>query len=190
MGITLCTETLHLEHLALDGVGEADAARLGGLFGQGVGQERAPHVLGVTAAERAVGLKALEHRLQHHRQERALELFRGLGDAVFASGHGRGAVGTGRRTLQHHQVGGGRDGKAHHITSISAWRAPAALMACRMEIMSRGVTPRALSPLTRLASDAPFFKVISWRPRSSSTVTCDWLTTVVSPRLKGAGWLT
>ena len=36
----------------------------------------------------------------------------------------------------------------HHITSISACSAPAALIACRMAIMSRGPTPSALRPST------------------------------------------
>ena len=35
-------------------------------------------------------------------------------------------------------TGQGKGGNVHHITSISACRAPAALMVCRMEIMSRG----------------------------------------------------
>ena len=39
-------------------------------------------------------------------------------------------------------------GRAHPITSISACSAPAALIACRMEMTSRGPTPRAFSPST------------------------------------------
>jgi hypothetical protein len=41
-------------------------------------------------------------------------------------------------------------GAFDYITSISAWSAPAALMACRIAIMSRGVTPRALEALDEI----------------------------------------
>ena len=43
----------------------------------------------------------------------------------------------------------------HHITSMSAWIAPAALIACRIEIMSRGPMPSALRPSTTCCSDTP-----------------------------------
>src|SRR5690606_28812658 len=137
---------------------------------------------GLAAAERAVGRDALEHRLQHLGQEGGLEGRGGLA-------HPRGGDGGGRGRLEQ----GRGDGQiAHaHITSISACSAPAALMACRMLIMSRGLTPRAFRPLTRSDSEAPPPTMRICRPRSSSTETSDWGTTAVSPpRLKGSGWLT
>src|SRR6185437_1635468 len=100
----------------------------------------------------------LEHLLEHDRQEPGLELLGRLLDLA-ALRQLRGAL-HGRRGLDQawRQDGGRKVG--HHITSMSACRAPAALMVCRMEIMSRGVTPSALSPETRLASDAPDFRVM------------------------------
>src|SRR5690606_2236134 len=84
----------------------------------------------------------------------------------------------------------GDDQVAHHITSISACRAPAARMAWRMEIMSRGLTPRAFRPLTRSDREALSATILSSRPRSSSMKTSDCGTTTVWPSEKGAGWLT
>src|SRR5262245_5889508 len=77
----------------------------------------------------------------------------------------------------------------HHITSMSAWMAPEALMACRMEIMSRGPMPSALRPSTSCCSDMP--SLTSARPLPSSrTLTRERGTTTVWPRDNGAGWLT
>ena len=54
------------------------------------------------------------------------------------------------------QAGGGEGGiGCHHITSMSAWMAPAALIACRIAIRSRGPMPSALSPSTSCCSDTP-----------------------------------
>ena len=64
-------------------------------------------------------------------------------------------------------------------------------MLCRMEIMSRGVTPSALSPATMVASEARDFSVTNFLPFSSSTETSDCGTTAVVPPLeKAVGWLT
>src|SRR5262249_1463557 len=134
------------------------------------------------------------HLLQHDRQERGLELLGGLLDLRALGGlrraHGPDAGGAGRRRDQVRR----RDGRAqvsHYCTSISACRAPAVWMLCRIEIMSRGVTPRALRPETRLARDAPDFRVTNCLPFSSSTDRSDCGTTAVVPsRENGAGWLT
>src|SRR5690606_11714527 len=136
---------------------------------------------GLAAAERAVGRDALEHRLQHLGQEGGLEGRGGLA-------HPRGGDGGGRGRLEQ----GRGDGQiAHaHITSISACSAPAVLMACRMLIMSRGLTPRAFRPLTRSDSEAPPPTMRICRPRSSSTETSDWGTAAVSPSQKGSGGTT
>src|SRR5690606_17641440 len=135
--------------------------------------------------EGSLGAEALEHGLHHLRQEAGLE---GFGRAAHGfeilrlAGAGRG-VGA-------QQVG--RDGEGgHQITSISAWRAPAALMACRMLIMSRGLTPKAFRPLTRVESEVEPPTSRIWRPVSSLMLTSDCGTTTVwPPRLNGSGWLT
>jgi hypothetical protein len=60
-----------------------------------------------------------------------------------------------------------------------------------MEIMSRGVTPRAFSPPTKVASEAPVRTVRNCLPFSSSTETSLCGTTAVWPvRAKAPGWLT
>ena len=48
------------------------------------------------------------------------------------------------------QAGGGQGEAAHHITSISAWRAPAALIACRMPIRSRGADAEGVEAVDEL----------------------------------------
>src|SRR5690606_9588999 len=155
---------------------------------EGLGEEGAQGGLGLAAAERLGGLDAREHLLEHRRQERGLEGLGGLLDLP-ALGQFGGAARPGLGGEEGGRQGDGA-GQAHHITSMSACRAPAALMVCRMEIMSRGVTPRAFSPATRLAREAPFFTVTNLRPFSSSTATPDCGTMAVWPWLNGAGWLT
>src|SRR6185295_18187584 len=79
-------------------------------------------------------------------------------------------------------------GRGHYITWISACRAPAALIACRIEIMSRGPTPRAFSPLTSVCRLTPLLSTTSRLPLSSSTSICVRGTTTVWPCCaKGCG---
>src|SRR6185503_10547360 len=140
-----------------------------------------------TAAERAFA-DALEHLLEHAVEEHRLEvlaLFAGLCGAArrcVALGAGERRAGVGRK------LRGESDG-SHHITSISAWIAPAALIACRIAIMSRGPMPSALRPSTSCCSDTPSLTSASFLP-SSCTPTLVRGTTVVRPRASGFGWLT
>src|SRR5580658_5119206 len=179
---------LQFQHFAFDGVGDADAAALGHVLGHRFGQEAFPHVLALAAAERGRGGDARHHRLQHRGEERGLEVLRRLVDLA-ALGEVGGAGGGGA-------LGGRVDGRGdqrertHHITWMSACSAPDALIACRMEIMSRGVTPRALRPVTTLCNEAPPPTNSSFLPFSSSTLTVLCGTTVVVPWLNGSGWLT
>src|SRR5690606_18147805 len=96
--------------------------------------------------------------------------------------------GTARRGVAEQVGGDGQD--VHQITSISACRAPAALMACRMLIMSRGLTPRAFKPLTKVDREVEPPTIRIWRPVSSAMLMSDWGTSAVWPALKGSGWLT
>ena len=77
----------------------------------------------------------------------------------------------------------------HHITSMSAWMAPAALIACRITMRSRGPMPSALRPSTICCSDTPSWTSASFLP-SSCTPTWVRGTMTVRPRENGAGWLT
>src|SRR5262249_60196863 len=89
------------------------------------------------------------------------------------------------------RVGGDRvdDAASHHITSMSAWMAPAALIACKMLIMSRGPMPSPLRPSTSCCSDTPSFMIANFLP-SSDTATFERGVVTVRPRDSGAGWLT
>src|SRR5476649_2856331 len=74
---------------------------------------------------------------------------------------------------------------------MSACSASAALIACRMEMMSRGPTPSAFSPSTRCCSETPSWITVILLPLLSSI----WMlvrgtTSVVPVWEKGEGWLT
>src|SRR5258705_5203442 len=139
------------------------------------------------AAERAVGFDAFEHGAHEFIDEDGLEILSRLAHLAgvlcrpqcplrFGGGKGGGKL----------QVGG-----AHPVTSISACSAPAALMACRMEIMSRGPTPSAFNPLTSSCRSTPSLSNRSCLPISSSTLISVRGTTCVWPCIvKGCGWLT
>src|SRR6202008_72480 len=94
--------------------------------------------------------EAGKHLLDHGLQEHGLEILGRLARLGLLAAMGVAAC------LEHSEDVAGAGGierrHAHHISSISAWRAPAALIACRIEIMSRGPTPRALSPSTNSRS--------------------------------------
>src|SRR5262249_29337296 len=149
-------------------------------------EERAPHAHGGAAAERPLAVDAGEHLAEHRVEKHRLEVLRGRarlgverGDGARCGG-GR-AAGAGRRERA--------ERGAHHITSMLAWIAPAALIACRIAIMSRGPMPRALRPSTSCCSDMPSLTTASFLP-SSCTPTRERGTTTVCPRENGAGWLT
>src|SRR6185312_5802763 len=118
---------------------------------EGVHQEGAEGRLALAAAERPGGGDAVERLAEHAGKELGLEALRRLLD-LGLGGLRAGGRRDRRRGQDVERDGLGGEG-AHHITWMSACRAPAVLIACRMEIMSRGVTPRALRPATSEASD-------------------------------------
>src|SRR5205807_1241949 len=70
----------------------------------------------------------------------------------------------------------------HYINSISAWSAPAALIACRMLIMSRGPTPREFRLLTSSCRLTPERITAMRRSLCSSTwILVRGTTTVAAP---------
>src|SRR5690606_25068220 len=119
-------------------VGQAEAAVLGHGAGQLFGLHRAPGFFPETAAEILVvgAFEAGEHFLGQHGEEDAFEVFRLLPQVRVLAGRQAGA-----------DAGG-----IHHSTSISAGRAPVALIACRMAMRSRGEMPSALRPSTSCCS--------------------------------------
>src|SRR5580692_8572096 len=172
------------EQLIIDVGGNADAARLGKGLGILVRHERAPDFQRAAAAERSVAIDAGEHLLKHRVEERVLELLctrLGLGFDLKRGLRLRALCVADR---------GERCGKIyrarHHITSISAWMAPAAFIACKITIRSRGPMPSALSPSTICWSETPACTTASPLP-SSCTPTEERGTTTVRPRDKGPG---
>src|SRR3984957_4167243 len=185
---------------AIDVVGNADAAGLGEVLRILFCQHRAPHP---GARRVAVGAFALEtgghlrkHLIEKHRLEigrrrlgLGLRLRRDLGQRL-----GEVIVGPGG-DLGHRGLAGqgameaGECARLHHITSMSASIAPAALIACRMPIRSRGPMPSPLRPSTSCCSDTPSFMTANFLP-SSDTETLVRGVTTVRPRDCGLGWLT
>src|ERR1700716_4039281 len=184
---------------AIDVVGNSDAAGLGEGFRILLRQHRAPYAGARRIAERAFALDAVGHLREHRMEKHRLEI-------------GRGCLGLGLRLRRYlgqrirelvirtavdhrHQGFGGHAAvgavdraRLHHITSISAWIAPAALIACRMPIRSRGPMPKPLRPSTSCCSEAPSFTTANFLP-SSVTVTLERGLTTVRPRDSGLGWL-
>src|SRR3982074_3788342 len=185
---------------AIDVDGNSDAAGLGEGFRILLRQHRAPYAGARRIAQAAFAFDAAGHLREHRIEKHRLEI-------------GRGRLGLGlrlRRNLRqrigeliirpavehrHHGFGGHAAGVAvdqaglHHITSMSAWIAPAALLACRMPIGSRGPMPRPLRPSTSCCSETPSFTTASFLP-SSETLTLLRGVTPVRPRDSGLGWLT
>src|SRR6185312_16097253 len=176
-----------LEQFGLHVRGQAEAALVGDSLCILVDHHGAEHLLALAPAEHPVGLDALEHAAQQLRDEHTLILLGGAGGL----GDVRGLAGPVHRALLRQETRVG-DCRVHQpITSISAWSAPAALIACRMEMMSRGPTPSAFNPSTRCCSDTPSCITAMRLPRLSSTWMLVRGTTWVVPVLeKGVGWLT
>src|ERR1700728_5060038 len=173
-----------LEQFVIDVGGNADAARLGEGLGVLVRHERAPDLQRAAAAKRSVAVDTGEHLLEHRVEEHGLELFRSR------LGFGFDLKGGLRLCALRGADRGERCGEIyrarHYITSISAWMAPAAFMACKMTIRSRGPMPSALSPSTICWSETPSCTRASFLP-SSCTPTEERGTTTVRPRDRGPG---
>src|SRR5690242_8415448 len=168
---------LHGNDVARDRVGNADAAAARNGLGVFVDLEGAEHAFGRPAAERAVAGHGVENGLQHLGDEHLLELGADLARLLDAATHAA------RRGTKVDAVDGrSREAEGvHHSTSISAWRAPAALIAWRIAIMSRGPMPSALRPLTSSCSVTLAGSTARRRCAFSSTSMSVRGTTVVTP---------
>src|SRR5271163_3969141 len=167
--------------------GDADAAGLSELLGVLIGQQRAPDLQRAAAAVRPIAVDAVGHLLEHRVEEHRLEVAGGGLRLVFDLEGGLNLPG--RRIADRVQRSTEVGYACHHITSMSAWIAPAALIACRIVMRSRGPMPSALSPSTICCSETPSWTSASLLP-SSCTATEDRGTTTVRPRENGPGWLT
>src|SRR3990172_810824 len=134
------------ENLARHGAGEAKAAGARDCLAVFLEQQRTECGLAGAAAEQRVRLDAGEHLLHDLRHEKGLEVLRRAAclHRVGGARQAWAAVGGGERQSQIED----RQRKLHHLTSMSACRAPADLIACRMAIMSRGPTPSVFRLLT------------------------------------------
>src|SRR3954451_12908327 len=136
------------------------------------------------------GINGIEHRLQQLADCHCLEVLCGLGQSgwIGCASTKRGAGATDGRSLW--QGRQRRGGNFCHRTSRSACRAPAALIACRMLIMSRGLTPSELRPATRSRNVTLVLRTPSFLLLPSSIWISVRGTTVVRPWPNGLGWLT
>ena len=138
--------------MRLDHFGDSEFAALGRVLAILLDHDRPKHPLALATAEGAVGLDAVEHRLNHPGYEEGLEVLRDrlrlLGGHFSVRAGGYGFLG---RLVAHEGLIDLRGAINHHSTSISACMAPDALTACRMVIMSRGPMPSAFNPLRKAA---------------------------------------
>src|SRR3712207_19698 len=137
---------LHLEDLAIDLIGDADAAAPGDVARVFLDQHGAVDLAAhAVVAERTLGTVRSEQAIQRLLQKHRFEVLRRLARPGFVLP---------TRLKRLHELAGSAgcelagcaerqrcERSRHHITSISAWSAPEAFMACRIEIMSRGPMP-------------------------------------------------
>src|SRR5882724_2790867 len=203
MSLLACALGLQDDQRAVDFGRNPDAAGLGEGFGILLRQHRAPHPGARRIAERPFALEAGGHLGEHRIEEHRLEIGRGrlrLGLRLRRDLLQRGrefevgpAVDDGHREIG--RIGAGGTDRVidrihgHHITSMSASIAPAALIACRMPIRSRGPMPSPLRPSTSCCSDTPSLTTANFLP-SSVTETLERGVVTVRPRDSGLGWLT
>src|SRR5580693_1191760 len=184
---------------AIDVVGDTDATGLGEGFRILLRQHRTPHAGALGIAERAFALEAAGHVRKHRIEKHRLEILRrrlGLGLRLRRDLGQRVRELVIRPAVKHRHRGGGPAAAGgvhravlHHITSMSASIAPAALIACRMPMRSRGPMPSPLRPSTSCCRDTPSFTSANFLP-SSVTATLVRGVTTVRPRDCGLGWLT
>src|SRR5690242_15989675 len=142
------------QQLLINVTGDADAAGFGEGLGVLIRHERAPHLERAAADERTVAVDAGLHLLELVVQEHRLEILGGCVDLVLdvhVVGELR-SLGVAERLQRQTEIGGAG---IHHITSMSPWMAPAALIACRVAMRSRGPMPSALGASTICCSDTP-----------------------------------
>src|SRR5215471_6708048 len=147
----------------------------------------------VIEVPRGAGLGRLGHRpahaLEELGQEHGLE-FLGDGGRLGTTGGRarRGVQGRVGRKQKSRDVELGQEGEWAHMSSRSAVRAPARLMACRMAMRSRGVAPIAFSPDTTSPMEAPLERTASAALSSVTPMSVLGTTVVVAPRgAKGGG---
>src|SRR5215475_8828196 len=184
-----CAGLLMGDERAVDRIGKPDAPGFGEALGVFLGQERAPNPGGLTTAKRSFAVNVGEHVFKHRAKKAGFEVLSGSpgsGIDLLAAGGirrrcnaPRGALGHGKALREAHG----------YMVSMSAWIAPAALIAWRMAIRSRGPIPSAFNPSTTCCSETPSETIASFLP-SSCTPTRVRGTTRVCPRASGGGWLT
>src|SRR6476646_2118905 len=184
---------------AIHFVGNSNPAGLCELPGVLLGQHGTPDTGARRIAERAFAVEAARHLREHRIDKNRFEILSGglgLGLHLRRDFRQRGgkimvgpAVDIGDGRLGRRAVCGANRSGLHHITSMSAWIAPAALIACRMAIRSRGPMPSPLRPSTSCCSDTPSLTTANFLP-SSVTPTLVRGVTTVRPRDSGLGWLT
>src|SRR5690349_19015132 len=172
-------------------IGNSNAARFGERFRVLVRKQRTPDTGCTVAAEGTVAVHAGEHVLEHRIEEHGFEILRRSERLRFLGFLAEAGRFGGEHAVceRVERLEAGRrhcEGIRHHITSMSAWIAPAALIACRMVIRSRGPMPIALRPSTTCCRDTPsrttnIFFPSSWTPMLVRG------TTRVLPRAKGSG---
>src|SRR5215469_13773478 len=182
-----CAGLLVGDERAIDRISKPDAPGFGEALGVFLGQERSPNPGGLTTAKRSFAVDVGEHVFKHRAKEAGFEVLSGSPgpgiDLLAGGGIGyngpRGALGHGKALREAHV----------YMVSMSAWIAPAALIAWRMAIRSRGAIPSAFNPSTTCCSETPSETIASFLP-SSCTPTRVRGTTRAWPRARGGGWLT
>src|SRR5690606_3187842 len=140
--------SLQAKHVIQHHRREADASVLRHLGTDPFRQNAAEDLFSMAAGKPVVHFDAFQHHANHLPKEYCFKFTRSLAGLTCSSM-------TGRRTRTRQWLKTGRANRIHHCTSISACRAPALFTARRIVIKSRGLTPKALRPLTRSRTAVP-----------------------------------
>src|SRR5579863_8787197 len=164
---------------------DAKSSPSGESLGQGLGAEIVVIVCSGQGILAGQGGKGFFHRLQQRPDQAGLKLAGGLGaPAGEFRRHGQ-AGRDGRRKSGLRSSSNG----IHQMTSSSASSAPAALMACRIEITSRAVAPIACRRVTSCSTLAPSLNS-TLRAGASPALILVSGTTSVCPEASALGWET